>query len=195
MFPHNPDLFKALIPDAEVRQLMRSGGEDVPATLKRDLTLIHEAGHAIVAEALRGFICEFVDVDPRAPRVNTPKVGEVPDGNEDLVDLAGLYAELRCGGELAYSHAHLQNATDDLDKARSRLARGEPEIRWARKFRPLAQELVGYLWVPISKVAAALVESERLERAEVVALFHAHNPRTTTPPSLRARLKPEHVVQ
>jgi len=197
-FAHNPEMERALIPRADARHLMRSGSEskDVPSGLLRELTRVHEAGHAVLATVLRGFACEFMTVEVTAPSAKVIAVhDDIPEGNNDLIDLAGLYAELHLvKGELAYCYAHLKNATHDLDNARSRLASAEAAVTWARKYQPIGEEAVGYFWPAISALAHAVPDTGTLAHQDVERVVQTGKPDGPAPDSLRERLKPEYRV-
>jgi hypothetical protein len=195
----NPGLSRALIPKAEIAHLMRSGAKSkaVPAEVARELTRVHEAGHAVLATVLRGFSCELITIEKSMPSVKVaPHAHESHDGNEDLIDLAGLYAELRSvGDELGYCHAHLKNATYDLDNARSRLAgTSQDEIAWARKGQPLWEEAVAYFWPTIRALASQLPDTGRLDRQQVEHVVKDHRPTAATPEFLCKRIKAEYLV-
>jgi hypothetical protein len=185
----------ALIPGAQARDLMQAYGKKVSAELAAELTRIHEAGHAVVAELLRGFECDHVSVDPAQPSANTPRTGQGPEDNQELVDLAGLYAELRwVKPELGYSYAHLKNATYDLDRARGRLTGAGAEVAWALTYQPLAQGLIEYLWDSIRAVAGALGTAQALTGAELRAILATTKPVLPAPAQYADRMKPEYLV-
>lgn len=192
--PDNPGLMQALIPAASVTDLMPATGKRVPPELKSQLTAVHEAAHAVMATVLRGSDCEWVTVNPEGPGARTPTVkGKILDGNEDIIDLAGLFAELRfVEGEFGYAHQHLKNATHDLEKARARLAADFPEIEeveWAREIQPIVHEAVAHFWPAIIAIAKALAEVGELHRPQIEAIVREAGVRERCPIALRERLK------
>ncbi|TQF14916.1 hypothetical protein FJV41_16135 [Myxococcus llanfairpwllgwyngyllgogerychwyrndrobwllllantysiliogogogochensis] len=189
----NRDLERALIPGAKPAHLMKATGKIVPDELARSLTLIHESAHAVLATVLRGSLCTRVSVNPRSPATETvSNARDAVAGNEDLIDLAGLYAEIRVAeGELGYSHQHIQNAMHDLEKARARLnASEDEERRWGDCYRPLAMAAIEHFWRAIERVANALADKAELTGAEVEALVKGELPTTPLPDALQGRLKP-----
>lgn len=200
--PHapTPAMVKALVPAASPRNLMRCGA-NIPADLAAELTRAHEVGHALMGTVLRGWRCFFATTQ-RGPdyagAVDVRRVDDdraAPDDNVDLVDLGGLYAELRFIGDVALAWAHIQNATHDLDAILLRHKRpGWRATAWARKYGATTRDAVNYFWPALQAVIAATPLNGRIEGAEVERLALANRPTGPVPRRLNGRLKSTYIV-
>jgi hypothetical protein len=152
--------------------------------------------------ALRGWRCQYITMDP-GPNYNAGAMPEridddetAPSDNVDLVDLAGICAEVReCAPEVKYAFMHIRSATHDLNSVRDRLAANSAdEEGWALCYQPIAETAVNYFWSAITAVADTIPDAGKMDGDQVSQLLELHKPLTPTPDVLSNRLKPEFIV-
>ncbi len=136
----NPRMELALLPDVDnVQHFMQATGGRIPAAKEGRLAQIHEASHAVMMVMLRGYACDEIVVGDKArhTKLNRSDERSATEGNIDIIDLAGLYGEVRALGDKSCAWQHIQNAFHDLREARMRIhSDSEGEIVWAIASHP-----------------------------------------------------------